>query len=267
MKKLLLVLTTVLGLAVAHAFGQCSVTLTAQPDPCGLCQGSINSSPTGQSPFSFLWSTGQTTQNISGLCPGVYSVTVTDANACTASASAPVTAGFFNAFVTPTNATCNGCCDGTATATVSGGFPPYTYSWSCSGQTASSITGLCTGNCVITVTDSIGCSIVQMFTITEPPAGIYDQIYSTSINIFPNPFSTHTTLQTDNLFHNATLTVYNCFGQEVYPSVIRNSDSFVIRRDNLASGLYFVRITHSAFSSPNGGGQEGAATGKLIITD
>ena len=96
------------------------------------------------------------------------------------------------------------------------------------------VTGLCYVNAVNEITESF------------------------SISVYPNPFSTQTILRTDNLLHNATLTVYNCFGQEVYPSVIRNSDSFVIRRDNLPSGLYFVRLTEE---------NKIIAVDKLVITD
>lgn len=61
-------------------------------------------------------------------------------------------------------------------------------------------------------------------------------------SLFPNPFSSQTTFHTNVPLHNATLTLYNSFGQEVKQFVIRNS-SFVIERGNLPSGLYFIRLT------------------------
>ena len=78
------------------------------------------------------------------------------------------------------------------------------------------------------------------------------------MQLFPNPFSAQTTLQTDIPLHNATLTVYNCFGQAVKQFVIRNSSSFVISRDGLVSGLYFVRLTED---------NKTFAVEKLVITD
>ena len=64
-----------------------------------------------------------------------------------------------------------------------------------------------------------------------------------NISVYPNPFSTQTVLQTNNLLHNATLTVNNCFGQTV--KEIRNisGQTITLQRDNLPSGLYFTRVT------------------------
>ena len=77
-------------------------------------------------------------------------------------------------------------------------------------------------------------------------------------NIFPNPFSTQTTLKTDNLLKNATLTVYNLYGQTVkeIKNILRQT--VIISRDNLASGLYFVRLTEN---------NKTLAVDKLVITD
>ncbi|GJM34831.1 MAG: hypothetical protein DHS20C18_38320 [Saprospiraceae bacterium] len=62
-------------------------TLTAPACPGG-CNGSIDlTTMGGQAPYTFKWSTGATTEDISGLCAGSYSVTVTDSNTCTESQS------------------------------------------------------------------------------------------------------------------------------------------------------------------------------------
>ncbi|MBI3502269.1 MAG: T9SS type A sorting domain-containing protein [Bacteroidetes bacterium] len=78
------------------------------------------------------------------------------------------------------------------------------------------------------------------------------------IFISPNPFSTQTTLQTDNLLHNATLTVYNFFGQTVAQIKNINGQTVTFSRDNLASGLYFVRLTEE---------NKTIAVDKLVIAD
>lgn len=64
-----------------------------------------------------------------------------------------------------------------------------------------------------------------------------------SVILFPNPFSSQTTLQTDIPLMNATLTVYNSFGQTVKEIKNISGQTVVLSRDNLASGLYFVRLT------------------------
>ncbi len=73
--------------------------------------------------------------------------------------------------VSPTfaNVQCNGSCDGTATASVSGSCaPPYSYLWQPGGQTTQTITGLCPGSYSVTVTDAASSTATSVITITEP---------------------------------------------------------------------------------------------------
>ena len=84
------------------------------------------------------------------------------------------------------------------------------------------------------------------------------QSANTSINIFPNPFSTQTTLQTENLLKSATLTVYNSFGQILKQINNISGQRITLHRDNLPLGLYFVRLTEE---------NKTIAIGKLVITD
>ncbi|HEU4717250.1 MAG TPA: choice-of-anchor L domain-containing protein [Bacteroidia bacterium] len=67
----------------------------------------------------------------------------------------------------------SGCsaCDGTATATASGGNPPYNYSWSPTGGTSATATGLCPGTYTCTITDQGGCTQPQTVTVTIPASG------------------------------------------------------------------------------------------------
>jgi len=82
--------------------------------------------------------------------------------------------------------------------------------------------------------------------------------YPNSFKVFPNPFSTQTTLQTDILLHNATFTVYNCFGQTVKEITNISGNTATLYRDNLPNGLYFIRLTQD---------NKQIETKKLIITD
>ncbi|MBI4930223.1 MAG: T9SS type A sorting domain-containing protein [Bacteroidetes bacterium] len=79
-----------------------------------------------------------------------------------------------------------------------------------------------------------------------------------SFTITPNPFSTQTTLQTNNPLRNATLTVDNCFGQTVAQIKNISGQTITFHRDNLASGLYFVRLTEE---------NKTIAVDKLVIAD
>ncbi|MGH2667360.1 beta strand repeat-containing protein, partial [Flavobacterium sp.] len=136
--------------------------------------GAINLTPTGGvAPYTFNWGGGITTEDRTGLAAGSYSVTITDLNGCTGTV-AGITITEPNALVAApvaqTNVACNGGTTGSATVTVSGGTPGYTYSWAPTGGTAATASGLTAGTYTATVTDANGCTSTQSFTITEPNA-------------------------------------------------------------------------------------------------
>ena len=88
--------------------------------------------------------------------------------------------------------------------------------------------------------------------------GITEIALEDLINVFPNPFSTQTVLQSGIYLHNATFAVDNCFGQTVVQIKNINGQTVVFSRDNLASGLYFFRLTEN---------NKLLAVDKLVITD
>ncbi|MFN5400790.1 MAG: hypothetical protein ACK5AS_01575, partial [Bacteroidota bacterium] len=148
-----------------------NVTATISTDnvSClGANDASATANPTGSGPFTYKWSNNATTQTISGLQPGTYSVTVTGALGCTTVSSVTITEPTLltlNATV-ENNVQCSGGNDGSATALGSGGTAPYSYQWS-SGATTSTVTGLAQGTYTVTVTDNNQCSATSSVTITE----------------------------------------------------------------------------------------------------
>jgi SprB repeat/Secretion system C-terminal sorting domain/Putative Ig domain len=137
----------------------------------GSCTGSITANPTGGSGtgYTYLWSNGQTTKTISGLCKGTYTVTVTDSKGCTGTLVKTVTepATVLGVTVAKTDVTvCAPNCNGAATANQTGGVSPYTYLWSTSATTKQ-ITGICEGTYTVTVTDKNGCTAVGSTTISS----------------------------------------------------------------------------------------------------
>ena len=126
----------------------------------------------GTAPYTYLWSPGgATTQTITGLSAGNYTVTVTDANGCTAEASTTVNSGTcleLAVSVATTSVTCNDDSDGTAVATATGGSGSFTYLWSNDATTAS-IDGLSGGSYTIEITDTVTlCTVTATATINEP---------------------------------------------------------------------------------------------------
>ncbi len=142
----------------------------------GDCYGTANLTVTGgTSPYTYLWSTGQTEQNIKNLCAGDYTVTVTDANGCTATSSVTITEPSLlltSIGVSIININeCHGDCNAEAIVGVSGGTPPYTYLWNDQlSQTSPTATELCAGDYTVTVTDANDCIATNSVTITEPQA-------------------------------------------------------------------------------------------------
>jgi hypothetical protein len=120
--------------------------------------GALTANPSGGTPgYSYMWNTNATTQSISYLNAGLYTVQVKDANGCkiivTQNVSQPAAALAVNINQTQTSCSAN---TGTLTSTVTGGTPNYSYLWS-NSATTSSISGLTAGDYILQVTDSKGC--------------------------------------------------------------------------------------------------------------
>jgi gliding motility-associated-like protein len=120
----------------------------------------------GTTAYSYSWNTGGTTASISSLAPGTYSVTVTDANSCTDSASTTITqpAGLVASLNVDSNEKCNGFADGGMTASATGGTTAYGFAWSNAATTAS--VNVAAGTYSVTITDANGCTDSASGTVT-----------------------------------------------------------------------------------------------------
>ncbi|HMQ48158.1 MAG TPA: gliding motility-associated C-terminal domain-containing protein [Saprospiraceae bacterium] len=144
------------------------INATAQPVSCaGASTGSIDLDVLGgAAPFDFDWSNGASSQDISNVPAGVYSVTVTDANNCAAVLTAAILEPQpLSLSIEVTNSNC-GLADGSASASVSGGQMPYLYSWS-NGGTNASIDNLSAGVYLLTVTDGNGCMAFEQSILVD----------------------------------------------------------------------------------------------------
>jgi gliding motility-associated-like protein len=136
----------------------------------GLSNGSIDISVTGgTAPYAYQWINGSTTQDVSGLNPGLYLVEVTDANGCRDEVIITVNSpSALQSSITVSNTSCFNTCDGTATITSTGGSGTHTYTWS-NGTNNSVASGLCPGIFTVTVNDQHGCSTVNFGIISQGP--------------------------------------------------------------------------------------------------
>jgi len=125
----------------------------------GYCDGSAFSMPSGGTPpYTYLWSNGNITDNISGLCEGVNTVNITDANNCVNIETVVIVEpSALSISVTSTDET-SALNDGSATASVFGGTPAYTYTW-INGGTTNPQVNLAPGLYTVDVTDANGCEI------------------------------------------------------------------------------------------------------------
>ena len=142
----------------------------------GASDGSVDLTISGgTAPYTFLWNSGQTTEDLSNVAAGNYSVTITDSHNCTATNTITLTEPLLmsSSVVSPTftggfNVSCTGYTDGTVNLTVTNGVAPYTYLWT-NGATTQNITNAAAGNNSVTVTDGNGCNSTSTIVLTEPP--------------------------------------------------------------------------------------------------
>jgi len=140
---------------------------TSTPASCGNDGSVIATATNGVPPYTYLWSNNATTSVVSNLPAGNYTVTITDANSCSTTASTTISSGSFTlGSATTTPSTCAVANNGTATILVTGTNPPFTYAWS-NTDTTSTITGLAAGTYVVTVTDNGGCVLVQTLIVSQ----------------------------------------------------------------------------------------------------
>lgn len=231
------------GTATGQITSATAPTATVAPTN-GTCQSAPQINLTvsgGTSPFTYSWSNGSNSEDILNIPAGAYSVTVTDANGCSASANASVTD---NSTVSVSFSTVNPVQgnDGSITANASGGASPYTYQWSNGGNTQT-ISNLTPGTYTVTVTDNSGC--VKVSTVTLLSTGIAQVTDIATLNIFPNPANDVCNIGIElNRAQDIQLEIMNQFGQQLYSHKLMDYAGGTERIDisNFAQGVYLVKV-------------------------
>ena len=207
----------------------------------------------------YLWSNASTTQTITVSNSGTYIVVVTNVNGCIGSDTVVIT---INALPTlmilaSSQVYCTTDLPGSLSANPTGGV------WTGPGVVGNSFDPLVAGFGLHTVmysyTDNNSCTNTATLIMTvNICAGINEIADRILLSVFPNPFSTSTTLQSVNTFKDATLTVYNLYGQEVKHLNNLSGQTIILNRDNLPQGLYFIQLTEN---------NKTISVEKLVITD
>ena len=181
----------------------------------------------GASPYSYLWNTGATSESITVVQSGLYTLTVKDANGCTSSASKEIVVGEAPALVlTPTSPDCAYGSNGSIDLEVEGGSGNYTFSWS-NGATTEDLDGLKSGTYSVTVTDAEGCSATASVMLSNPQS-----IYIRPIEV----------IQPDCNGGAGSISVEAYFGTAPYTYEWSNGEiSSTI--NELDPGLYFLTVT------------------------
>jgi len=155
---------------VVNGPGTLNLTIAASDISCnGFNDGMIDATvSSGSPPYTFLWSTGDSTEDLSGLSQGMYVLTITDScNTVKVDSVFISEPGILTSTMTSTDISCFGMGDGTATAAPSGGISPYLYTWN-NGQFAATAVGLYAGNYSVNILDDNGCLTTNLVTIIEP---------------------------------------------------------------------------------------------------
>ncbi|HTA28028.1 MAG TPA: gliding motility-associated C-terminal domain-containing protein, partial [Bacteroidia bacterium] len=195
--------------------------------------GNISINVSGGSPsYTYSWSNSASNSSISGLSAGIYTVTITDKNGCAATASATLTQPTALTFsnISNTNENCNGGNNATASVTVSGGSPSYTYLWNPSGKSTPTVSNLSAGSYSVIVTDSAGCSLTTSVLITQP-AAISTTISSDSATCINN---------------NGSITVTPGGGTSPYSYSWSAGGNTNFSISSLSAGKYTVTITDAS---------------------
>jgi len=209
------------------------VDLASDVSCFGSCDGAIDITVTGINvPFTYVWNPGGlTTEDISGLCPGTYTLEVTDTSGCIAFATVDILEPVeILATTTTTDATC-GACNGTAQIPPTSGVAPYTYLWS-SGGTGDTESGLCSGIYVVDVTDATGCTVS----------------FSVSVNNLNGPTSAtiNSTAASCAGVCDGTVTVTPIGGTAPYSYYWTHNGATSNTLTNLCAGTYFMETTDAS---------------------
>jgi ELWxxDGT repeat protein len=204
------------------------------------------STTAGISPFTYLWNTGATTAEVTGLGAGNYIVTVTGADSKTSISTITVTEPSAITLTTTSKAGNPQFKNGNAVVTASGGTAPYKYLWNTIPvQTTATAKNLVPGNYSATVTDANSCKAITNVTVTLSTSSneLWEKYH---FEVFPNPVSDVLNIKYDfNDNNNIEVLLYDQTGRLLLTQTI-NSTQTSLNISDLPKGIYTLKCRISA---------------------
>ena len=221
------------------------INATCSGDNNGSIDASIVGGTLGASnAYNLLWSTAATTEDLSNLIAGSYTLSATDDNNCHESVTFQVTE--------PQALSCSVTQDQpngyVLTANPNGGAAPYSYSWREQSSPNNSIgtgtTYIVTnyGTYYALVTDANNCIVETNSFEYKDVTSTGNELTNVDLSIYPNPFRDETTVDFGRDITQATISLVDMFGKKIEEYNITNTSKHIITRNNKASGIYFVEI-------------------------
>ncbi len=203
----------------------------------------------GNAPYTYAWSNNENTASIENLSPGLYTVTVTDANNCVNIENVVIYAPGVNpcnmsSIITSTNETADGANDGTVSVSPVNGVAPYSYVWN-TGDSIAYLTNLNPDVYVVTITDSNNCSNVNVAVIeaySDSIVSIKRNWQEQGLVVYPNPAKDFVNLVIKQPIKTpVNLEVLNSLGQIVLTQrLINNQQHVLLNVEALSKGTYYI---------------------------
>lgn len=210
---------------------------TIRPIACfGEATGAINITASGgEPPFTYQWNTGATTEDLEYVPAGLYSLTLTDSDNCTATfpnIEVPEKGDLLEFEVATLPVSCFGASDGSASIAITGGTPPYDFNWFRNGQPIANVNepqlnDLPAGFYTLEFSDNQGCSRDFEFEVTSPR----DLVVNLQVNV-PQPPD----------YDNGSASVIVSGGQPEYAYLWSTGDT-TVRITDLVAGTYQLTVT------------------------
>ena len=236
---------SVTGVVTFNEPAAIEVTAEIIPANCETATGIINISVTnGTAPYTYLWNTNATSQDLIDVTAGTYNVEVTDANGCVHTESFEVTAtNTLTINATITEPSCFGEADGMLIGDIITGLEPVSYSWTGPNgftATSSTIFDIPAGDYTLTAEDANGCVVTETFTVDQPEVLVISPLTSP---VFSNGYNLSDYQKGDGIIDQPSVTGGTPTYSFEWSSDNGYSSQSGSSQINLAAGNYMLVVT------------------------